>query len=156
MSSNMRKQPPPTISSARVLSFAFNDSLVEFTDQLNLKVNGQRLGEVSSLAICREQHGESNFILVFCDEDWENRGVILVDSVADGKSLAEKSYKGIGERWIEVNLDDKDTSFDWPKHICSFCGKCSHDVLKMYSSDNSAICNECINLLSGFVREDLD
>lgn len=40
------------------------------------------------------------------------------------------------------------------KHICNFCGKSKEDVEKLIVGDNSAICNDCVDLCVSILDED--
>ena len=78
----MNKTAPPVIVSSLLLEFAFNDESVRFTDRIALYVgnNGdlQRLGEVPNLAICRSFANADEYLLFFCNSNWESAGVISV------------------------------------------------------------------------------
>jgi len=147
----MMRRPPEYIGSAKVIHYAFNHENIEFVNAIKLIVNGRRLGEVPALAICQSN---DKYVLIFCNAHWLNVGIIEVSSIDEAKQIAETSYKGLS--WVVCKSKTELNPSSWPKHVCAFCGKSSGEVFRVYSSDNSAICNECIQLLNGFVLEDME
>ncbi|MDB5978771.1 MAG: putative integron cassette protein, partial [Nevskia sp.] len=89
--------PPPIIDSARTLCYAVCDHDVVFTDRIMLIVGSERLGEVSHLAICRNYRAPNDILLLFCDSNWESKGVIAFDSIEAAKAKAEIGYRGISK-----------------------------------------------------------
>jgi hypothetical protein len=87
--------PPPVIDSARTLLTAVIDADVVYTDRIHLIVAGQRLGPVACLAIC-ESYGEPrDILLLFCDADWQSKGVIAFKTVDEARARAEIGYRAL-------------------------------------------------------------
>ena len=103
----MKQIPPPIIDSAKLLSFAYNDDDVEFTDRIDIFVGEeeelQRLGEMPCLAICANYAAPNEILLLFCNAGWESQGVITFTSIKKAKLKAERGYRGISEKWKESN-----------------------------------------------------
>src|SRR5687767_10082645 len=51
--------------------------------------------------------------------------------------------------------DKNKNSSDNKELFCSFCGKNQHDVKKLIAGPSVFICNECIDLCTDIVREDV-
>jgi hypothetical protein len=145
--------PPPVLDSARILWYAVKDEEVIFTDRINLYVGEERLGEVPCLAICENYCEPNDVLLLFCDTEWNCKGVISLKTVEEAKAKAEKGYEGISAKWIhsgasqeevdkylrevyEVNPDTE----RW-KTCCSFCGE---EDAGMLAGENALICDDCI------------
>jgi len=145
---------PSSIGGLQILLFAENDDSVKFLDQLNLIVNNEKIGESRYLAICRESHGEKNVLLVFSDDSSNIKGLLTVGSVSDGMEVAEKSYKGITDNWMEADCSDEKkeiTAFELNK--CTFCEKLSREVAGLHGTEKALICNECIEYFYDLVNK---
>lgn len=125
--------PPPVLDSARLLAFSNVPEHVPFTDKIHLYVDGERLGRVANLAICRNYCVPDEVLLLFCDGDWEPIGCIPFTTVEEAKIRAEKGYTGISALWQEAPYDDAavdeflrdeyevDPRSEWWNLRCSFC-----------------------------------
>lgn len=157
--------PPPIVDSAKMLYYAVNDDDVRFTDRIHLIVDGERLGEVPCLAICRNYHRPGDVLLLFCDSNWESKGVIAFDSVEAAKAKAELGYQGIGRKWVDTAFSKEevdrflreeyevDPATEWWKVCCSFCGKENSEVTSMLAGKDARICDECIKEFYRLITE---
>lgn len=157
------KSPPPVLDSARLIAFAHNDDEIEYTDCINLFVGEERLGEVPCLAICRNYWHPHDILLLFCDLDWQSKGVIGFETVDEAKAKADRGYHGISKKWMNCPYSDQevaeylrneynvDPDAEWWKMFCSFCGKENHELDGILASDRAAICRKCaVNVYSLF------
>lgn len=152
--------PPPVIDSSRLLAFAINDEEVEFTDRINLFVGGAdsiaRLGEMPGLAICSDYANPEEVLLLFCNDEWEVRGVIPFASVEEAKTKAERGYSGITRKWQDSPYSEEETNrylreeyevdpnSRWWEMICSFCGKDFFEEGQGLAGPKAAICRQCV------------
>jgi hypothetical protein len=148
--------PPPIIDSARTICYAVKDDDVVFTNRIHLIVGGERVGEVSHLAICHNYSNPDDFLLLLCDADWESKGVIGFDSVEAAKAKAERGYEGISRKWVDVEASKEeldrflreeyevDPDTEWWRTFCSFCGKEDTETTGLLASGNAKICYECV------------
>lgn len=154
-------EPPPIIHSARTICYAFNDESVEFTDRINLYVGAdaesmERVGEMPCLAICSNYCVPGDILLFFCNLEWEPKGTIPFESIEEAKSKAERGYKGITDKWINLEISDNelerylaeeygvDPNTEWWKTECFICGRESSEVETMIAGKKGYICEECI------------
>jgi len=146
---------PSSIGELQVILFAENNDSVKFSNELNLIVNNEKVGESRYLAICRELHGEKNVLLVFCDDTSDIKGLITVESVSKGMEVAEKSYRGITDNWVEADCEKErleTTAFESNK--CTFCDKQSKEVAGLHGTEKALICNECIEYFYDLIRKE--
>lgn len=106
-----------------------------------------------------------DILLMFCDLNWECKGVIAFKSIEAAKAKAEIGYKGISGKWIdavfskeEINLYLRDVyqvdpETEWWKVCCSFCGKEDAVVTRMLASNSAKICNECVMEFHRFITK---
>jgi hypothetical protein len=149
-------KPPPVLAAARVLEYAIVDGSLRFTGELQIYVDGTRLGQVPRLAIA-ENLDDGELLLLHCDDDWNVLGVqawnagegSTVQSVGDVKARAEQYYGGITQRWRahDASLEEAKAyrSMVVGAHRCSFCGRTMHDVHSLVAAESGArICDFCI------------
>jgi hypothetical protein len=158
-----QQSPPPILDSARTLWYAVKDEDVIFTDRIHLFVGEERLGEVSYLAICENYNEPNDILLLFCDSEWNCKGVIGCKSVEEAKIKAEKGYEGISSKWVHAEaskgeLDnylrkvyEVDPNTEWWSTRCSFCGQ---EDVKMVTSEHAQICNECIKQFHQMITDE--
>jgi len=148
------KTPPPIIDSARVIEYAHIGQDIPYTGGIHLIVDGERLGAVPNLAICRNYCIPDDILLLFCDGEWSSKGCIAFSKVEEAKIKAERGYPGISSLWSETPHDDNavadflrdvydvDPSSEWWRYRCSFCQK---DVEGQGISKGWAtICRSCV------------
>ena len=150
----MRKHqpPPPALDSAQVIAYAIVDRTVRWTGKQVLLVDGERLGPVARLAICRNVFGERDDYLIFhCDARWNVKGVAGGPSVPECKARAERWYAGLSARWINTNttlkqakqwLREKSAGFE-----CSFCGNLPAQTDGMFSQRKANVCFSCVRAM---------
>ncbi len=149
--------PPPVIDSAKLLIYAENDGDVVYTDKICLYVGEQgRLGEMPNLAICLPYNQCDNFLLFFCDHNWECQGVISFNDLNEAKLKAERGYEGISKKWIASPYSEEDVkdylrdeyevdpTSEWWKSICSFCRNEDLEGTCVIGSTGTIICGSCV------------
>ena len=164
-------EPPPIIHSAKVLCYAQNDDSIEYTGRIHLVVGRpgddfERVGEMPRLAICKNYGVPEDYLLFFCDEEWEPKGTIGFDNLEDAKGKAERGYKDVTEKWInyeisESDLDkyiaeelEADPNTDWWKTECFICGKDCREAGKMIQGKKGYICDDCIKTCYEMIMEE--
>jgi hypothetical protein len=70
-----------------------------------------------------------------------------------GTALEETLKKAYGEQWEKVVPGFADDSKNL---ICSFCGKNQQEVRKLITGPSVHICDECVNLCSGILSEEME
>lgn len=112
-----------------------------------LYVNGKPLGTVPCLAICQDIETKEA-LLLFCDDQWNSLGIASCASLTEAKERAEREYRGVSTKWINVNASEADVARylkeQWDTDTCSFCGKRPDEINRMFQSDRARICDECI------------
>ena len=154
--------PPPVIDSARLVAYAHTDAGVEFTDQINLIVGDERLGRVPGLAICLNYYVPGDVLLLFCDAEWNSKGVIAFTTVDEAKLKAERGYRGITDKWIpspyseaEVaaflrDVYEVDPQAEWWRMMCSFCGNEAQG--QCVKAARATICAACISKFNALLE----
>ena len=148
-------KPPPVICNARVLEYAVTGEAV-FTGELQLYVDGARLGAVPGLAIC-ESFNSDELLLFHCDEDWDVLGIeawkksegAVVSSVEQVKSHAEIYYAGISSQWIahEASIEQARAhqAYLMGDACCSFCSRTMYELDSLVEGKGGVrICNLCV------------
>ncbi len=161
--------PPPIIHSSRLLEFAFNDQDVEFTDRINLFVGDgelKRLGEMQGVAICSSYAYPDEYLLFFCDDNWEVHGTIPFVSIDEAKLRAERGYKGINNKWEESQYSEEeindflreeyevDPTSKWWEEICSFCGEDIISSGQGFAGQKATICGKCVEEFYAHLHEE--
>ena len=148
--------PPPALSCARVLCYAYTDNGVQFSGGTLLFVDGKELGQVPCLAICQEKN-TSEVLLLHCDCEWNQLGCSAHPSVEQAKSKAEHIYSGLSSRWVNANVSEEaaESYLDEVLSRCSFCGRRFDRAEEMIAneSENAHICNYCIEEFHKNLRE---
>ncbi len=105
--------PPPVIcmNDRVLLHYAVLDESVGYRVGHGLFfVDGEEIGRVPCLAICRERDS-NNLTLYYCDTDWSLAGVATgYESVEAAKAKAERIYPGSSMCWTEAHFTDEDVS----------------------------------------------
>ena len=154
--------PPPVLNSARVLAYAVIDESVQWTGRQRLYLGDKEVGPVPCLALCQNIGGGTKDILVFhCDNDWEVLGVTGGDTVDLAKAGAERAYRGVTAKWVEINVS-VETAEAWmnencEKITCSFCDRQVDEFTSLVESKASVrICNHCVGEFYAQVRKGND
>jgi hypothetical protein len=103
------KPPRKLLEGANLVAYVVVSDSVSFTGRLNLYVDGERLGRVACLAICRP-HDDPGLLLVHCDVAWEvlgvqawnAPGVAKIVEVEEMMEQAERYYEGLAGHWLVV------------------------------------------------------
>jgi hypothetical protein len=141
--------PPPAIGSDRVLHYAILDKSIACKKGHGLLfVDGQEIGKVPGLAICRSRNS-SDVVLYYCDSNWNSVAVSVHDSSANAKRRANIIYPGSAARWVEAHVSEEQVNryLDelYKDFRCSFCGKRGDLAEQMFTGSGSAqICNDCV------------
>jgi hypothetical protein len=152
---NAQKVPPPAIGSDRVIAYAFVDKTVAFTGKKRLYVDGELLGPVPRIAICKSLNKDvRDYLILYCDKNWNVRGISGAPSFARAVKEAERCYQGISAKFIRVNTSAK-AAREWladkyPHAVCSFCGRMFFEVSTMIEAKSAVICSVCVE---DFARE---
>ncbi|HYL57364.1 MAG TPA: ClpX C4-type zinc finger protein [Candidatus Acidoferrales bacterium] len=143
-------EPPPAVSSQRVLHYALLDKDVGYNSGHGLiLVDGRELGKVPCLVICQEAK-TSKFLVYYCDIDWEASGCSAHDSIAAAKTRAESIFPGSSAKWVEAHFTEEEVTryLDeiWIDCRCSFCGKRPDQGVEAIfkGSGNARICDKCV------------
>jgi len=140
--------PPPVLSSARVVSYAFVDD-IEYRQWGMLIVGDKVVERVPQLAIVVNLGKDIGPMLFHCDEDWEVLGTSGGETIQAVKERAEKNYPGVGARWVDVNTSveealryyDEDTG----GACCSFCRKRLFEIEDGFiEGEHATICRACV------------
>ena len=166
-------KPPPIIDSTELIAYAINDEHIIYTDCINLLVGVpgeefEKVGEMPYLAICKNHRIPDDYLLFFCNNNWQPQGTIAFKSVKEAKAKAERGYNGISSKWVAspysaedinkflIEVYQVDPTTELWNTFCSFCGKESGEVNKLISSDNAVICNECVIEFSRLLKNESD
>lgn len=143
-------KPPLTTDESRLRAYAVVDESIVYTNMGLLYVNGELLERAPHLAIYESLHA-TEYMLMFCDDDWEPLGVAVLASLEEARKRAESEYHGISGKWIDADvtveeaeryLEDQDQ-----EESCSFCGRPPLEVQQMFSSSTARICGQCVREL---------
>ena len=93
-------EPPSVIHSAPVRLYAMSGGSDAWTGTLTVFVDGKLLGPLPRLAIC-EDLLSSDFLLMYCDENWTPVGVTAGPSLNHVKGVAERAYLRLVDKWQE-------------------------------------------------------
>jgi len=96
--------PPSEIDSVRIHEYAVIDNSIHWTGASGgptIFVGGKQLGPVSRLAVGLNYDGRE-FMLLYCDEEWETLGAGGYKSLELAKNRAEREYRGVSQRWVHV------------------------------------------------------
>ena len=146
---------PRLIDSALVQAYAVCDGSVRYTGKTSTYHEGQPVGEVSCLAICRDLR-DNDILLFYCDENWETVGARGFDSVEAAKQRAEIEYRGISSRWVDTHYTKEDLSPEDLEPKCSFCLAPYFEVEGLIEGKEAFICYECAKKVVGAMGESDD
>ena len=141
-----RHAPPPALGCRRVLAYAVVDGSVQYAGRTLLFVDGKELGPVERLAICKSQD-DPDFLLVYCNRDWDARGVSAFSSMAEAKAKAESIYPGLSSHWIAANVSEEaaEAYLDelFGDQRCGVCGKRADKVDELFRTESGYVCPSC-------------
>jgi hypothetical protein len=86
------------LEGADLIAYVVVPKSATFTDRLHLYVDGEKLGRVPCLAICR-LHDNPGLLLLHCDADWEVLGVQAWNAPGVAEiATVEEMIKQAGQR----------------------------------------------------------
>lgn len=152
--------PPPYLYGLHIAEYAEADDSVDFEQRHWINVNGEWLGKVPCLAICR--HFKSlEYAILFGTADWEYLAAAPgFDSIEKAKARIERSYHGISAKWVrsETTFEEAHAlyKFDLQDDSCSFCNRPPLEMNRMVATeDNFArICDRCIDRYYKMIHRD--
>jgi hypothetical protein len=145
----MPTSPPPVLDMARLIAYAPISDSVKWTGRQCLFVDGELLGPVPNLAICKNLSGPlTDYLLFHCDSDWGVLGVSGAPDLEQVRAIAERAYTGISEYWIEAETSEEDAEKyvreKFSDSICSFCDRLPAEVDQLIAGNGVQICSTCI------------
>jgi ClpX C4-type zinc finger len=151
-----RRVPPPALAGWRVEQYAIRDRAMKYSGHGSLFQDGQEVGPVPCLAICR---GDDEVLLVHCDRRWNVLGISGYPNIKAAKQRAERIYPGISAAWVKTRFTKRQVT----RYLdsigqnlkCAFCRKAWHQVERMLTKGDSAICDACIRELSALIYADV-
>ncbi|CAN5467597.1 hypothetical protein BH10PSE3_BH10PSE3_28430 [soil metagenome] len=139
--------PPPVIDAARVVAFATIGLERAFNAEKLLFVGGVQLGRVPGLAIV-EGLDDKDFLILFCDEQWQSVGIVEAKSIADAKDRASAFYPDIRDVWQTPTYGPADVEKfieeNYGVFRCSFCGKLPFQFTALFEAESARICDACV------------
>jgi hypothetical protein len=101
--------PRELLEGADLVAYVVVPESATFTGRLNLIVDGERLGRVPCLAICRP-HDDPGLLLLHCGATWEMLGVQAwnapgvskIMTVEEMMKQVERYYEGLSGHWSLV------------------------------------------------------
>lgn len=151
--------PPEEMYGARVLEFAHVDVGVTHAAESALLVGGKKLRRVPRLAI-GQSIDRAEFLLFFCDKNWEPLGVVACKSRDDAKKRAKREYRGIESKWKELDVKARAGKRSIKRSgggkvlRCSFCKEDVSQVERLFESETARICDKCICELHKSLKKD--
>ena len=150
-------QPPVVLDNARVLAYALVDDSVGYTGKSAVYVDRRVIGRVPRVAICQDLNSRE-LLLFHCDAKWTTLCVSgRFGSLGEAKQLVERTYPGIGRKWVDTNVSLEDAeavlSDAWSEMRCSFCGRLPQQVDSLVEGREGRICDLCIVEFSGWLLE---
>jgi hypothetical protein len=150
--------PPKQMYGARLLEYARVDRGVTHVPEAALLVGRKKLRRVPRLAIGHSVDSDE-FLLFFCDNRWNPLGVAACKSRDDAKRRAEREYRGIASRWIELDAAKRRAKRPTQESGaavlgCSFCKKDITQVDRLFESGTSRICDKCVGELHRLLKRD--
>lgn len=141
------RKPPPALAGCKVEQYAIRTRTIKYSGHSGLFVDGNELGPVPRLAICRDKDGINLF---HCDARWKVLGCSgNWANIKEAKQRAERAYPGISKVWAKTGF----TSAQAKRYLeqtghnrkCSFCGKFWHEVAAIVTARDKhvAICDRC-------------
>ena len=139
--------PPPIIDAAKVVAFAIVGPDREFNAAKALWVGDVRVGRVPKLAIT-EGSDASDFLVLFCDEEWRSIAIVGAKSLDDAKHRASAFYPDIQDAWQAAPYSQADVErfieAIYGTLRCSFCGRLPFEVAALFEVPSARICDTCI------------
>lgn len=151
--------PPPMLACARVIAYAQVDASIPFLARTILYVDGELLGRVPCLAICKNLGNDDGDALLFhCDEQWNVLGVSGDANVEAVMLAAERNYPGLEPHWIRLDTTHEEAVAYYDAAFgtrCSFCGRRAYEFTGFVERESAVICRECVEMYArAFATDD--
>jgi hypothetical protein len=146
------RPPPPVLDSAQVIAYAVLDKSVIWTGRQSLFVDGEPLGSVPRLAICRNLFGDPKDYLIFhCDNRWNVLGIASAPTLRECKVRAENWYEGVSRCWTHTHTT-KQQAEKWLRaecagSACSFCARLPAETDGFFSKRGVNVCFTCVKTM---------
>jgi len=150
---NTKKIPPIVIGSDRVIAYAIVDKSVKFSGKKRLFIEGNLLGEVPNVAICKSLNKElKDYLILYCDKKWSMLGVAGAPTFSEAVKEAERCYQGIAKKFVRTGNSEKIArrwmAEKYPEAVCNFCGRMYFEVDTLVEGRAAVICSACIKDLA--------
>ncbi len=93
--------PPTTLDGATVVCWSPIDERHAFTGRTSHSVDGQPIGPMCALAVCRYP-GEDCVYLFGCDANWTVVADTWHETIDEAVRQAELEYEGVAATWVWV------------------------------------------------------
>ena len=100
--SSASPSPPAELDSANVLAYAVLDDTVTYTGRITVYMDDKLLGPVPHLVIAHNQYEPHDYLLFYCNTEWEVLAAGGYASLAEAKQRAEVAYAGSSSKWQHV------------------------------------------------------
>ena len=100
--SNAVPAPPPELDGANVLAYAVLDETVTYTGRITSFMDGKLIDPVPRLIIAHNQYEPRDYLLFYCNSEWEVLGAGGYSSLSEAKHSAEVAYAGSCNKWQHV------------------------------------------------------
>jgi hypothetical protein len=149
--------PSPVLAGLYVVAYAHADPTVVFEQRHTLNVNGEWLGRVPLLAICQDFETRE-YAIQHCSQEWEPLGIAAgYSSLDEAKSRVERSYHGIGDKWILSTTSFEDAralnEAELRAAACSFCGR-NPLQYRTIIGESVRICGHCVDEFHAAIHAD--
>ena len=94
--------PPEELTGARVLAYALIDESTPYSGRITLYVDGELIGPVPRLVIALNNYEPDDYLLLYCNENWDVIGAGGYASLVAAKESANIAYPGVASRWQDV------------------------------------------------------
>ena len=94
--------PPEELTGARVLAYALIDESTPYSGRITLYVDGELIGPVPRLVIALNNYEPDDYLLLYCNENWDVIGAGGYASLVSAKESANSAYPGVASRWRDV------------------------------------------------------
>jgi hypothetical protein len=140
-------KPPHALANAAVIEYVTLPDFVHHVSTAGLYVNGKELGSVPCLAICQNV-GKDEFLLLYCDGEWNVLAVVACASVREARARAERQYPGVSICWTQAQISRQEASGyldSLPGELrCAFCGRRPEEVKTLFEKGGARICDSCV------------
>lgn len=95
------KKPPIRLDDAIVLEWiVLQESNVE-TGKTSILHDGTLIGKPEAFAICRHEDDPTDFLVFYCDEEWQVLAAAGHESIQQAKIQIEKGFSNTINNWVQ-------------------------------------------------------